>query len=214
MGNLQTYVRTGHGPIALIAIAVLIPTPVTAKVYEVAHDGSVHVCGLDASGTTSCTGFASDSASSEEAPDVPTVAITTVGEPNVPSSLRTPLLAASVHYGVSPRLLAALTGQESAWRASIVSAKGAIGLTQLMPATARAMAVDPRDPAANLAGGARYLRQLLDRFDGDLERALAAYNAGPVRVDRAKGVPPIPETRAYVTGIVGRLSASLDEQRK
>ena len=115
---------------------------------------------------------------------------------------------------MSPRLLAALTGQESAWRASVVSPKGAVGLTQLMPATARALAVDPRDPAANLAGGARYLRQLLDQFDGDIERALAAYNAGPGRVVRAGGIPPFRETRAYVAKIVDRLDATSRQRRE
>ena len=66
--------------------------------------------------------------------------------------------------------------------------------------------MNPDDPAANLEGGARYLREQLDRFDGDLERALAAYNAGPGRVIRADGVPRIRETQNYVSSIMGRLS--------
>jgi soluble lytic murein transglycosylase-like protein len=81
-----------------------------------------------------------------------------------------------------------------------------------MPGTARDLGVDPLDPASNLAGGARYLRQQLDRFDGDIERALAAYNAGPGRVIRAGGIPPIPETRAYVRSVVDRLSSSTNPQ--
>ncbi len=68
------------------------------------------------------------------------------------------------------------------------------------------MGVDPRDPFANLEGGARYLRAQLDRFDGDLEKALAAYNAGPGRVEAADGIPNIRETRNYVAAIMGRLS--------
>ena len=80
------------------------------------------------------------------------------------------------------------------------------GLAQLMPGTARDLGVDPNDPFANLEGGARYLREQLDRFDGDLEKALAAYNAGPGRVIRANGVPRIRETQLYVAAIMGRLA--------
>jgi soluble lytic murein transglycosylase-like protein len=76
-----------------------------------------------------------------------------------------------------------------------------------MPGTARDLGVDPRDPFQNLEGGARYLREQLDRFDGDLEKALAAYNAGPGRVIRANGIPRIRETQHYVAAILGRLSA-------
>ena len=83
---------------------------------------------------------------------------------------------------------------------------GARGLAQLMPGTARDLGVDPDDPFANLEGGARYLREQIDRFDGDLERALAAYNAGPGRVIRAGGIPRIRETQHYVAAIMGRLS--------
>jgi soluble lytic murein transglycosylase-like protein len=89
-----------------------------------------------------------------------------------------------------------------------VSPKGAIGLTQLMPGTAHDLGVDPRDPAQNLSGGARYLRQLLDAFGGDVEKALAAYNAGPNRVLKLNRVPPIKETQAYVASIVQRLSST------
>ena len=96
--------------------------------------------------------------------------------------------------------------QESRWRANAVSPVGARGLAQLMPGTARDLGVDPDDPFANLEGGARYLREQLDRFDGDLEKALAAYNAGPGRVIRAGGVPRIRETQLYVAAIMGRLS--------
>jgi soluble lytic murein transglycosylase-like protein len=76
-----------------------------------------------------------------------------------------------------------------------------------MPGTARDLGVDPTDPMANLMGGARYLRQMLNYFDGNLEKALAAYNAGPQRVRNANGIPAIRETRAYVKSIVQRASA-------
>jgi soluble lytic murein transglycosylase-like protein len=109
--------------------------------------------------------------------------------------------------GLSPALLEAVVWQESRWRAHAVSPKGAQGLAQLMPGTARELGVDPRDPLANLEGGARYLRRQLDAFGGDVERALAAYNAGPGRVRKAGGVPNIAETKAYVAGVLARLQA-------
>ena len=81
-----------------------------------------------------------------------------------------------------------------------------MGLTQLMPGTARQLGVNQADPLANLVGGARYLRQLLDQFGGNVEKALAAYNAGPGRVRSAGGIPAIAETQNYVASIVRRVS--------
>ena len=75
-----------------------------------------------------------------------------------------------------------------------------------LPGTARELGVDASDPSANLEGGARYLRTQLDRFDGDIEKALAAYNAGPGRVIRSGGIPRIRETQVYVASIMGRLA--------
>ena len=83
-----------------------------------------------------------------------------------------------------------------------------MGLAQLMPATARDLGVNPADPISNLNGGARYLRYLLDQFDGNVEKALAAYNAGPGRVRSAGGIPAIAETQNYVTSIVRRIASS------
>jgi soluble lytic murein transglycosylase-like protein len=124
--------------------------------------------------------------------------------------------AAKVHelaerFDLSPTLIEALVWQESRWRANAVSPVGARGLAQLMPGTARDLGVNPDDPFANLEGGARYLREQLDRFDGDIEKALAAYNAGPGRVEKANGIPRIRETQNYVSAVMGRLS---DHSRK
>lgn len=112
--------------------------------------------------------------------------------------------AAAQAHGLPARLLAAVAWQESRGRSAAVSPKGAIGIMQLMPETARRIGVDPFDPAQNIAGGAFYLRQQLDRF-GSVPLALAAYNAGPGAVLRYGGIPPFRETRAYVSAILARL---------
>lgn len=124
----------------------------------------------------------------------------------VPARYAAKIAELSQRFDLSPALLEALVWQESRWREDAVSPAGARGLSQLMPATARYLGVDPDDPMQNLEGGARYLREQLDQFDGDLEKALAAYNAGPGRVIRAGGVPNISETKHYVAAIIGRLA--------
>lgn len=110
---------------------------------------------------------------------------------------------AALRHGVEPELLAALVWTESGFQPDAVSHAGAIGLAQLMPATAAGLGVDPHDPQQNLDGGARFLRAMLDQF-GSEELALAAYNAGPGRVARTGGIPNIPETQAYVPKVLGQ----------
>jgi soluble lytic murein transglycosylase-like protein len=124
----------------------------------------------------------------------------------IPPRYQAKIAELSARYDLSPALLEAVVWQESRWNENAVSPVGAQGLAQLMPGTARYLGVDPRDPFANLEGGARYLREQLDRFGGDLEKALAAYNAGPGRVERAGGIPNIRETQHYVAAIMGRLA--------
>ena len=124
-----------------------------------------------------------------------------------PGRYRAALAAAATEYGLSEALLQALAASESGFDPAAVSPAGAIGLMQLMPQTARELGVDPRDPVQNIRGGAAYLRRQLDRFNGDLERALAAYNAGPERVERHGGIPPLRETRAYVAANLDRLAS-------
>ncbi len=111
--------------------------------------------------------------------------------------------AAATRNGVDPALLRALIRQESNFDPSAQSPAGAQGLTQLMPATARGLGVDdPLDPIQAIEGGARYLRQMLDRFGGDVTQALAGYNAGPGAVERFGGVPPYDETERYVRQVM------------
>lgn len=111
---------------------------------------------------------------------------------------------------VEPELIHAVIRQESGYDPYAVSRKGAKGLMQLMPATARRFGVkDVFDPAENVQGGVKYLRQLLDRYDGDRRLALAAYNAGEGAVDRFGGIPPYRETKDYVDRIVGPSGSDL-----
>jgi len=109
----------------------------------------------------------------------------------------------ALEEGVPPDLFLRLIGAESSGNQSAVSPKGALGLTQLMPATAKELGVDPTDPIDNMRGGARYLKIQLDRFDNNPVLALAAYNAGPGAVDEYGGVPPFRETMDYVNKILG-----------
>jgi hypothetical protein len=114
---------------------------------------------------------------------------------------------AEARYRLPPRLLQALVWQESRFNPMAISPAGAAGLAQLMPATARELGVTNRhDPAQNVDGGARYLRQMLDRF-GAIHLALAAYNAGPGAVSRAGGIPRNRETPGYVRSVIQRWMA-------
>jgi soluble lytic murein transglycosylase-like protein len=109
----------------------------------------------------------------------------------------------SRRYGLDHRLIKALIKAESRFDSEAVSQKGAIGLMQLMPETARTMGVsDPLDPKQNIEGGVRYLKHLLKQFHNDLPLALAAYNAGPDAVKRYGGIPPFKETREYLKKVL------------
>jgi len=118
--------------------------------------------------------------------------------------------ALAAEIGLHPDLVHSVIQTESAYDPEAVSHKGAIGLMQLMPETARELAVDPWRPEENLAGGSRYLRELLERYEGrddQVIRAIAAYNAGPAAVDRHDGVPPYAETQWFVRRVLDRFLA-------
>ena len=135
-----------------------------------------------------------------------------LGEESVPGRQLQPDLHGEIERiaaeaGLPGDLVRAVAWAESGLRQDAVSPAGAVGLMQLMPETAAELGVDPRDRSGNLAGGALYLKQMLQRFVGDsdqLVKALAAYNAGPGRVAAHGGMPPFPETIAYVGRVVRR----------
>lgn len=130
-------------------------------------------------------------------------------------SLEEIVLSACSRYGLDPDIIFSLIRAESDFDPKAVSPKGAQGLMQLMPETAAKLGVsNPMDAAANIEGGTRYLQSLLEQYHYDLTKALAAYNAGPARVDQYHGVPPYRETITYINKIVRDLYARKLEKMK
>jgi soluble lytic murein transglycosylase-like protein len=112
------------------------------------------------------------------------------------------LIRAALEQGLEPEFVRSVARAESGFRQDAISVKGAVGLMQLMPATASALGVDAKLAEQNAQGGAKFLRELLLRYGGDATLALAAYNAGPGAVERYKGVPPYLETRRYIVKVL------------
>lgn len=126
------------------------------------------------------------------------------GGGTAPASFDSLIREAASREGLDSGLLHAVASAESNLNPHAVSSAGAKGIMQLMDGTARSLGVtDSFDPAQNVAGGAKYLKEMLTRYGGDVKRALAAYNAGPGTVDRHNGVPPYSETQAYVQRVLG-----------
>jgi len=193
--------------VAFVALASLIPLTAQADVLEIGADGTSRwvagpgaVSGAQPS-TTDTEVPAETAALADRA-----VTLSAGYQQAVPAAYAAKVAELAARFDLSPALIEALVWQESRWQPGAVSPVGARGLAQLMPGTAQDLGVNPDDPFANLEGGARYLREQLDRFDGDVEKALAAYNAGPGRVEAANGIPRIRETQSYVAAVMGRLS--------
>jgi soluble lytic murein transglycosylase-like protein len=123
---------------------------------------------------------------------------------------------AAIHAGLPPAIVHSIARAESGYREDAVSPKGAIGLMQLMPKTAAELNADPHDPAQNADAGARYLRDLLQKYENDphqVSKAVAAYNAGPAAVDKYHGIPPYPETIQYVNRVLNQYEKEQAKQK-
>jgi soluble lytic murein transglycosylase-like protein len=123
---------------------------------------------------------------------------------------------AALHAGLPPAIVHSIARAESGYREDAVSPKGAIGLMQLMPKTAAELDADPRDPQQNAEAGARYLRDLLQKYENDphqVSKAVAAYNAGPAAVDKYHGIPPYPETIQYVNRVLKQYEKEQAKQK-
>ena len=194
---------------------VTLTTGRTLSVRSVRIDGETAVLALRGGGEVECNASLLKAVAPDEVPypepdDVAAERSAPTGHPaltlaqmaGAESRPYLPLIeAAAKRHQVDARLVHALITVESRFQARARSRKGAMGLMQLMPATARELAVrNPFDPASNIDGGVRHLRQLLDRFD--VQRAVAAYNAGAGAVRRFGGVPPFRETQSYVRQVL------------
>lgn len=128
-------------------------------------------------------------------------------DPSKKSNYDSMIRQIAFHHGVDPDIVKGIIHVESGYNPQALSCKGAMGLMQLMPETASILGVsDPWDPLENITGGTKYISYLLKKYNGDLTKALAAYNAGPAAVDSYNGIPPYQETQDYVRSVLGILN--------
>jgi soluble lytic murein transglycosylase-like protein len=203
--------RTDHAPgrdggsAALLCGAFLtfaIAAPANAQVIEIAPDGAAAVYAGPVVSSGAVSGADRRPIAPSPSPAPPALARPGLARAEVSEAIH----EAADRRQLSARLIEAVAWQESRLNPKAVSPKGALGVMQLRPGTAAGLGVDASDLRGNVDGGAAYLVQLLQHFDGDIVLTLAAYNAGPEAVRRWGGVPPYPETRAYVAAVLDRLA--------
>jgi hypothetical protein len=209
-------VTAGQGRVLLVAAGALLASLVcagtsraelvflssgrTLSVKSHRFEGGSVVLTLRGGGQITCDAALVDRIEPDEVPYPEPEVAAGAPDPSLPYS--DIIATAATRAGVDPRLVHAVIRVESAYRAEARSRKGAMGLMQLMPGTARQYAVaDPYDPGANIEAGTRHLKSLMDRL-ADLPLALAAYNAGEAAVQRFGGIPPYPETQNYVRQVL------------
>jgi soluble lytic murein transglycosylase-like protein len=195
--------------VVIAPLSVFAASSAQAQVIEIGSQGAVTV--YDGPAVVTAAGVTAIGRPASAARTARRVNASPPSRP-APLSLAGAISDAARASDVSASLIAAIAWRESNFRASAVSRAGALGEMQLLPSTARALGVDPRVSRQNVAGGAAYIRALLQRYHGDLIKTLAAYNAGPEAVDRYGGVPPFKETKAYVAAVLDRLSEESVDQ--
>jgi soluble lytic murein transglycosylase-like protein len=210
----------GNAVFLKVLLALIVASPVFAGEYAVLSTGfRIHADRHEVEGSSiklftkdglievpasSVTSFEAE----EYVPPAPVAAATAVAvaAPVAPAPKstdpKTLVREAAVRNSLPPAFVASVAKAESAMKQSAVSPKGAIGVMQLMPGTAKALDADPRDTEQNIDAGTRLLRELLVKYDGDVVKALAAYNAGPGAVDKYNGMPPYRETQDYVNKVI------------
>jgi hypothetical protein len=185
---------------AVLCMAVGVALPARAQLASYVDDRGNLVYTNNESQHTRKSPFEKASATSDPKTSAPSAAGSTTGAKPLGADVLHQLVQETAQkHNVDPNLISAVISTESNWNTSAISRKGAQGLMQLVPETAQHFGVfNAFDPAQNVDAGTRYLSSLLERYNGDLPKALAAYNAGPRAVDRWRGVPDFRETREYV----------------
>ncbi len=193
---LHLRVAITGGVLSLVAAALLTlaPAPASADIYRyIDHKGVMHFTNAPTSGKYKIY------IRERRRPGGPTVA---------PAHYDPIIAEAAQRHGLSKALIKAVIKAESNFNPEAVSRKGALGLMQIMPQNLEPLDVsDPFNPRQNIMGGARYLRQMLERFNKNLQLALAAYNAGPGAVEEYRSIPPFPETRDYIQKVLDYYTA-------